>query len=652
MTFGHQVLLAVALTALGAAALRVAALTTERPLAQVVAAAPLLAATAVVETLVLGLVGLGPTAVALSAAAVATWLAVRALVPAPVTTLGARWARSARGLPLPSRLGVGLLAGLVLGTIGSLLHRPPLGVDGVVYHLADVTSWLHSGHPGAVVNLLHGFPVGNYPLTHEVLLTWAMGISRSFAPAIPLEVLMLVLLAGAGWLGLEALGVPRLPRALAVAAVALTPDMLTQLHGPNTDLPATAWLVASGALCAAAARERRLLAPAIVAAGLAAGTKTTVLPLLGILVVVTVLAHRRSWRQVRGPVLAGLSLALAAGGVWYLRNWVDHGSPLWPFVALPGGDPTPKGLSSIHYTLLSRPAATLRGRAHLYAEVIGGGVILIVAALVAPLIRRQRAVLVGAGATGVSLLLWASAPVTGITNDPRLAYYSLTTTRYLLPVVAVGALTVALGTRPTPGCGGERWRALLTLALGAAVVMDVALWHHIDSTLLPTARWLTLGAVVGLAVAALWGRLDAVGRRAGVLASLGGLAVALVLGAGALSAAASGLVERHDRLATFDAPIVRWFAAQPGFDSASHPVLMGPVVISVLSGDGLQRSVQPLPASEPCGTVTSALARGDWVILKDPAFEVLISGLPYTVQRCVAGLRPVHSVAGYSVYHE
>src|SRR5207302_1136590 len=84
----------------------------------------------------------------------------------------------------------------------------------------------------------------------------------------------------AGWVGLRALRVPPLVAGLALGALCTNPWLLAwQSNGGMTDPPALAWLVACAALCALARERPVLLAPAIVAAGLSVGSKTTTLPL-------------------------------------------------------------------------------------------------------------------------------------------------------------------------------------------------------------------------------------------------------------------------------------------------------------------------------------------------------------------------------------
>jgi hypothetical protein len=318
----HQLLLGVAVVALGGAALRVGAMAGSRGLERVLVAAPVGVAVAVVEALGLGLVGWGGSPVALVGAALATWLVARLVCPRPLASVRRDSIGWWRGRSRGERLAAGAVCGLGLAYVAFLLRYPEVGYDGVVYHLPEVVGWVQSGHPGSELTLIEGLPVGSYPLTGEVAIAWGTAISRSFVVAGVFGPLTLVLLLVSGWHGLRLVRAPRWAASLALAALATCPLVLQQLTGPNTDLPALAWLATAGALCAGAVVRRRavLLAPALVAAALAVGTKTTVAPLALILLAATAWTLRRSLRPVLGPLLGGLALGLAAGGVWYLRR--------------------------------------------------------------------------------------------------------------------------------------------------------------------------------------------------------------------------------------------------------------------------------------------------------------------------------------------
>jgi len=151
----------------------------------------------------LGLLAAGGDSTALAAAAVLTWAFARARLPPPEPAgILPGLTRAGAG----ARVALGAAAGAITAWQVWLLWRPPLGFDGLTYHLPEAIGWVASGRPGTVLPLLHGIPVGHYPRTHELLVGWAMGLSRSFAPVMLLEGGLWVLLMLATWLATWAPG--------------------------------------------------------------------------------------------------------------------------------------------------------------------------------------------------------------------------------------------------------------------------------------------------------------------------------------------------------------------------------------------------------------------------------------------------------------
>jgi hypothetical protein len=522
-----------------------------------------------------------------------------------------------------------------------MLANPLVGADAIYYHSTEVAMWVQQGTPGSVEAITETFPVGSYPVTNEVLLAWATGISRGFAALTVWTPALVGLCAAAGWLGLRCLAVPRAVAALACAALLATPTAASSVNGPNTELPALTWLVCAAALCAASRRCPALLGPAVVAAGLAIGTKTTTAPLALFALGAAGWAARPHLSRLRAPLLAACALAVAAGGVWYLRNLIDHGSPLWPFVALPWGDPAPTTWAGFTNTLLDDPRGTLEGRVDDYLTLLGGSALLLAAGLVAPLLSPRREVLLASGATALAVLLWATAPLTGRADD-ALVDFSLTAVRYLLPATAAATAALALAGRP----GWRAWCVgiVLVAALGWSLERDAALGHPYLPPL-----WVALAGVAAGALAGVLLARPPLPRR--VPAWVAGAAAALAAGLG-LAAAASGYVERHaaitgDRGAVFDAAVTRWLAAQPGFGSGERPVALGPTTIGPLAGDRLSHRLELIPDSEPC-TRVEARARAGWVVLGFNAF-----GVPAPRRgplRCFAGQRPLYDDGAFRVY--
>src|SRR3954470_15798194 len=219
----HHALLGVSVAALGAAGLRAASPLAPGGLARGLVAATFASAAAVAEALLLGLFALGGSTAALVVAAVATWVVARLLLPEPrvrvAEELSAWWGERSGA----ERVVLGAVVGAGAAWAAWQLRYPALGFDTVVYHLPEIVLWLQHGTPGSIQELIPDQPVGNYPLTAEVMVAWGMGISRSFVPLILLPWAWIALTAAAGWAGLRALRVPPLATALAVAAVCTNP---------------------------------------------------------------------------------------------------------------------------------------------------------------------------------------------------------------------------------------------------------------------------------------------------------------------------------------------------------------------------------------------------------------------------------------------
>jgi hypothetical protein len=496
------------------------------------------------------------------------------------------------------------------------------------------------------------FPVGSYPVTNELMLSWAAGISRSFVPLTLWTPFLFAFGAVSGWMGLRELRVPRLPAALGVAALFAVPTLMLTTNGPGTELPSLAWLVSAAGLCAASVRRPGLLAPAIVAAGLGAGTKTTTVPLAALALGVAMYASRGRLRSLRVSLLLAAAAALGVGGVWYIRNLVQHGSPLWPFVAAPWGDPVPTAWSGFTNRFLTSPVASVEGRVGGYLDQLGGSIVLLAGGLAAPLLSRGRAVLAASAALVLALLLWANAPLTGKADDP-VVDFSLAAVRYLLPATAVAVLALALSARR----GGWRAAAVSTVfavALGWSLVRDA----QVGYPYVPSAAVPLVGAALGAGAAQL-----AAWRPAARLApanpshsrgapALVWVVLAAAVAGVALSAAASGFVQRHatatpDRGAVFDTAVTRWLVTQPDFRDGSRPIALAPTMIGPLAGDRLQHRLQLIRDDEPCARVEARARRG-WVVLGLNPF-----GLPAPRRgalRCFEGRRPVFEGGGFRVF--
>ena len=635
---GQHVLLALSVAGLGAAGLRVAGALGALGLPRVLAAATLGWAAAVIHALGLGLVDLGGSPVALALAAALTWLLARwrleAHAPAPREELAAWW----QGRSAPARAAAGALAAVTVGWTAWQLRYPLIGIDGLLYHLTLPAVWTQQGSPGALVDLIAGLPVANYPVTSEVALAWAIGISGSWVAASVVSVALLVLTAVAAFVGLRAAGVATAQAGLGTAALAALPLLTVQLGGPATDVPAVAWLVVAAALGCVAARgwgpqapSPALLAAVLVAAGLAVGTKTTtVLPLLGAVGAAT-WPLRSGLRGAVPTLAAGAVVAALVGLLWPLRNLFLHGSPLWPFVPGPFGDPTPAVMAEVEARFIDDPVGLLALRAGAYLEVLSGGALLLLGGILAPLVRRSRAALIAAGVTALAVASWTFAPYTGL-EEESLAAGGM---RYLLPALAAATAALCLASVGA----GRTLRGAVTALLGLALALSV--------------HWtLTIGFPYAPAITTVLA-LAALGAGAGLLAGRLGLrpptwawaapAAAMVVGA-ALSPAAGGYVQRHADVGLFDAGLLRNLPAQQA-GAQPTPVALGPVAQPFVAGDDLAREIVPLAGETDCSTVRRYAADGLLALGHTPASPA------YAAQRsCLGDRAPRWRDANWELY--
>ncbi len=642
----HHALLGLSMAALGAAGLRLSSLLAPAGLARGLAAAPLAVAAAVAETLALGLAGLGGSSVVLSGAALLTWLAVRTTTPAPKLSTTEELLSWWRAGSATDRALLGALGGGALIWAVWQLRVPQIGFDSQFYHLPEIVLWVQSGHPGVVENVLPGLPVGNYPLTDEVTVAWATGIARSFVPFMLWPWVTLLITACAGWEGLRALRVPPLARGLAVAALCTSPWLLAwQSHGTMTDPAALCWLVCGAALFALGRDRPELLAPALLAVGLSVGVKTTTLP-LGLVVVALGLAEsRRHLRGVRVPLVAALVGALAVGGVWYVRNLLDHGSPFWPIIATPWGEPVPQFIAFINTSFVDRPAATIDQLGGSYVNRFSGGLIVLVGGVLVPMTVARRAAavarrgtLAAAAVTAVALLIWIRSPLTGIPRGYGNVESVFSTTRYLLPAIAAGAVALGL-------VAAERRRhsAVALVALLAAVLVNFTETFELGFPTAP-APWIpAVGAALGAVLAVL------IARRASLdVPRLAAPLLAVALGA-LLALPARGLVARHG--ATHElttAPVVNRLVGDREYRTGASPVATNPLFIGVLAGDDLRHRLEAIPAGAPCSTV-GARARTQWlVVYANPG--PLDGAPPLPVGRCLPGVRATLETSQFHIY--
>src|SRR4051794_22936027 len=664
--FAHA-LLGLSVAALAGAGLRAASPLAPEGLTRALVAATFASAAAVAEALALGLFALGGSTLALTAAALATWAVARAFLPEPRLRISVELVAWWRGRRAVEKAAFGALIGAGAAWAAWQLRYPALGFDTVVYHLPEIVLWIQHGTPGSIETLIPDQPVGNYPLSAEVTLAWSMGISRSLVPLTLLPWAWLVLMAGAGWAGLRALAVDPLPRGLAIAALCTSPWLLAwQSNGTVTDPAALAWLVTCGALCALSRADARLLAPALLAGALSIGCKTTTLPWVLLGLALALWPARSRLRALARPLALALGAGVAVGGVWYLRDLVTHGSPFWPIVSTPWGDPIPKSIAIVDTTFLDRLGPTIDRIGHEYVHRFGGGILLLAGGMGAvglavrdrggrwgarvwALAFRDRRVRWASLFVALGFLLWARAPVTGVPDETRLDGVIFSTTRYLLPVLAGAAVALALAASRGRGIGARAAQLVLAAVAVVTLVQTFALGFPLAPGVLTPLAGAAGGALVAVALGfAARGRLRPRRLRLGGHARTVAGALAAAAAACLLALPAAGYVGRHaDTQPVFTAAVTRWLAADARYrEDEDSGVATSPAYIGPLAGDRLSHGLSALPDDASCAEIAGR-GRRSWLVIGTVAMR---GAAPARVGRCLGGARPAYAAAGYSAY--
>jgi 4-amino-4-deoxy-L-arabinose transferase-like glycosyltransferase len=634
----HQALFVAAVWALGAAMLRPASLVAPSGLDRFLVLVTLAVASAVATALLLGLVGLGGSPVALALAALAAW-AISHVLPAPEVSLEAEVAAAMHSTPARRWSWIGGLVGAIAGWVAWNVYAPSIAPDGVYYHVPEIARWAQDGNPGAVLSIHPLIPVGAYPLTHDVLLTWPVSISRSLLVVSACGPAFVGLLVLSSWSAVRRVGGSQVMAWLAAGALCTLPLLIgSQPDGSLNDLPGLAWL-ATATTFALGARERPTLGfAALVAAGLAAGAKTNLVPFAVVAALVAVLAMLRpkSTTLTRQAGL-GIVIALGTGGIWYLRNLITHGSPAWPYASAPWGDPPPPAFRT-YTSLLQDPLATLHGRVGAYSALASGGILLLLAGLAAGAIGPARTTRLAGAVVPVGVLAWAASPTSGLSTFDLLSA-PVSQLRYLLPVMGTAALGLVLLARHRPN----------TEPAVRVTFAGVIAWNLGQDLFGETAPAFPVRALLGGAIAGaalLWSasRVASLLRRA--------KSVGLVVGAAALVLLLGVAVQNHDaRLAArdraFDQHLARYMYRQQAFVRGTTEVAMAPELSGTLVGYRLRHRLRLLKLPAPCAEL-AALRQRWWVIVRDDETNRRLLG--YRIPACLRDAPHATVAGGYRIY--
>ncbi len=493
MTAG-QYLLGVSLVAVTLASLTLAAVRVRRWIVPGWEGAPARLAELVVATAVLlaaaellGCVGALRAGYLVAVCVAASLASLR--LPAPAAPEPAPVARRSGRLELASAAAAGALVLVQWGSRSAAAFRFGMAdPDSLWYHLPHAARFAQDGWTTRL-QFTESEPITTFhPANAELLHGIGMSLMGGFDLLSPL--VNLALAGGcllAGWCVGRPFGAA--PAAMTgVAAVLLTPIMLqTQPGEAYNDAAALAFSLAAAALFLNArgaahggAMRQGALVLAALAAGLALGTKLSVMAVAFALGAAALVAcSKGERRRVAAIWLAGLA---AGGGFWFVRNLVRVGNPLpWFAVHLgPLSLPAPphpitdaNSFSVAHYLAdtgiwrrVFAPGlhASLGPVWELLALAAAGGALL---ALVAGRSRGQRAL--GAAALAC-LLAFLVTPASAGGPEGEASLFALNL-RFVTPALALG---LALG--PAALGRGRRLAAPALLGLGLLTLLGEGLW--------------------------------------------------------------------------------------------------------------------------------------------------------------------------------
>jgi hypothetical protein len=426
---------------------------------------------------------------------------------------GARFLEPNAKAVSPSSAGARVLAGAAVLWAASLwgrlwilaYHRPPYDWDGLYYHIPAIHEWVARGH----IEFLDGFPdlpFVNYPMAVEAntFLMYEAHRSSRLVDASnlwywPMAFFAVVVVA-------DRLGVRGAWPWLAGALLAGAPLLVGQSVSCYVDAGFAASVmagIAASTLFVFPGREgaSRLWLGVLWGASLglvlgAKGTGVVLAPVVVLAVLGVVSVREAPRREALRAWGAGLVVALAVGGYWYVRNAYNTGNPLYPIqlklgarVLRPGYDPSDLTRAQLPDWLAQVPAplrvpfAWLQRDAPIqgYDPIGGLGYLWPVAELPAVIVLLALGLRRGSDpgrgrlffVAGVCFLLLAVQPA------PWWARFTLWLHVLGLPFLALGLARVSAGRTLS--------RRALALAV-AGLVVALAVWESERALSLETAR--------------------------------------------------------------------------------------------------------------------------------------------------------------------
>lgn len=344
------------------------------------------------------------------------------------------------------------------------------GVDSLWYHLPFAARFAQEGSVTAVPYVDLEFLTAFYPANIELLhgAGFVLFGTAALAPLLSLAFLALGLLAG--WCAGRPFGAA--PATLLATALAFgVPAMVdTQAGEAKNDVAALAFLLAAAALLLATKPRPATLALAGAAAGLALGTKLSLLAPFAALLAVAVWIGRR--HAVAFAAAAGVT-----GGFWYLRNLLATGNPLpWlgplPQPAEARSEATATALADYLFDGDAWSTHFLPALDDVLGPAWPVAAALAAAGIVVALVRGPRVLRALAVVAIVAAVAYVVTPSSAAGPEGRPVGFGLNV-RYVLPAVLLGLCLLPLALRRASGAAGV---AVLAVLLAITQLVPDTIW--------------------------------------------------------------------------------------------------------------------------------------------------------------------------------
>lgn len=445
-------------------------------------------------------------------AALVAWK-VRVPPRADEVVVGRRWTPTVDSVLSLAAVGAGV-AVLGLGIYVSL-RRPTTEFDSLQYHMPDAVHWIQSHSIWHLPILSPPFADNAYPSNGELLSAWSMlatGESQlSMFSSLAFGVLLVLAagllarrLAGRAWLG-----------GLAGLAVALAPIIYRNVDSLMTDYAGGAGVVLGLALLVGARQREpsgRWVLLAGLAIGLSVGAKDTALVFAALATGWLLVAPPSPSRSRAAPVALLLVGMLVPSGIWYLRDWIAVGNPLYPAGVTIFGHPVLHGTTSPytiyrttmlqHFIHLDRAAihSWRIGLIRYLGPVAALSVLGVAVGGVVAVRHRDRGLLAVVTIAVLGMVAYLITPYTGGGDGrfPEGEILVIAQLRYVLVPLVVGTVVLVVML--------PRWLGTVAVALAIAFAYDRSL---VVSTELSRSRVETVAILVAAQLAVLTGLLAA-----------------------------------------------------------------------------------------------------------------------------------------------